>query len=276
MGWNSWYIHYDRVTDRDMRAAADAMVRSGMANFGYCYINIDDCWMKKKGDKPYRDEDGAILPNTKFPDMQALADYIHGKGLRAGIYASPGLWTWMEHVGSYEHEESDARKFAEWGYDFLKYDWCEYPDHRHIYDAYDAFYGLAFLPWHTPLRSSVSVQTKHLECPAYRRHLRRLASSLCTSRVIRGNNCSQVARLDCERSVRTTAKRPSLLLFSPVYGLSSASTRSLSMLTLKSLPNNVAYIVSERHVFYHRIKALTDYAFYIIAKRHTPFVFATG
>jgi len=126
MGWNSWYIHYDRVSDQHMRAAADAMIRTGMADFGYSYVNIDDCWMKKRGDQPYRDDDGAVLPNKKFPDMKALADYIHGKGLRAGLYISPGPWTCAGYVGSYKHERTDAEKFAEWGFDFLKYDWCSY------------------------------------------------------------------------------------------------------------------------------------------------------
>ena len=126
MGWNSWYIHYNRVTDADMRAAADAMIASGMADFGYRYVNIDDCWMKKKGDEPYRDEGGAVLCNAKFPDMVGLTDYIHSKGLLAGLYTSPGPWTCAGYVGAYEHEKEDAAKFAEWGYDFLKYDWCSY------------------------------------------------------------------------------------------------------------------------------------------------------
>ena len=126
MGWNSWYIHYNRVTDVDMRAAADAMVASGMANFGYRYVNIDDCWMKKKGDEPYRDEGGAVLCNAKFPDMFGMTDYIHSKGLLAGLYTSPGPWTCAGYVGAYEHEKKDAAKFAEWRYDFLKYDWCSY------------------------------------------------------------------------------------------------------------------------------------------------------
>ncbi|MBN1441860.1 MAG: NPCBM/NEW2 domain-containing protein, partial [Planctomycetes bacterium] len=132
MGWNSWYIHYQRVTDQHMRAAADAMVASGMADFGYAYVNIDDCWMVKPvsadpmhGGEP-RDADGAVRPNKKFPDMGALADYIHTHGLKAGLYISPGPLTCAGYVGSYEHEETDARKFAEWGFDFLKYDWCSY------------------------------------------------------------------------------------------------------------------------------------------------------
>lgn len=126
MGWNSWYIHYNRVTDQVMRQAADQMIGTGMADFGYQYVNIDDCWMKKRGDEPYRDAGGAVLPNAKFPDMKALADYIHGKGLKAGLYTSPGPWTCGGYVGAFGHEATDARKFAEWGFDFLKYDWCSY------------------------------------------------------------------------------------------------------------------------------------------------------
>ena len=126
MGWNSWYIHYNRVSDRVMRQAADQMVATGMADYGYQYVNIDDCWMKRRGDPPYRDAGGAVLPNAKFPDMKAMADYIHGKGLKAGLYTSPGPWTCAGYVGAYRHEAVDARKFAEWGFDFLKYDWCSY------------------------------------------------------------------------------------------------------------------------------------------------------
>jgi alpha-galactosidase len=126
MGWNSWYIHYDRVSDAVMRQAADQMIAAGMADCGYQYVNIDDCWMKKQGDPPYRDAQGAVLPNNKFPDMHALADYIHSKGLKAGLYTSPGPWTCGGYVGAFEHEAADARKFAAWGFDFLKYDWCSY------------------------------------------------------------------------------------------------------------------------------------------------------
>lgn len=132
MGWNSWYIHYGRVTDQHMRRAADAMIESGMADFGYEYVNIDDCWMVKPdsndpmiGGQP-RDADGVIRSNGHFPDMKALADYIHAKGLKAGLYTSPGPLTCQEYEGTYQHEEVDAHKFAEWDFDFLKYDWCSY------------------------------------------------------------------------------------------------------------------------------------------------------
>jgi alpha-galactosidase len=126
MGWNSWYIHYTHVTEAHMRNAADVMISSGMADYGYQYVNIDDCWMKQKGDEPYRDAQGAILPNAKFPNITGMVDYIHGKGLRAGLYTGPGPWTCGGYVASYEHEAIDARKFAGWGFDFLKYDWCSY------------------------------------------------------------------------------------------------------------------------------------------------------
>ena len=126
MGWNSWYIHYNRVSDAVLRQAADQMIDTGMADYGYQYVNIDDCWMKKEGDAPYRDADGAVLPNSQFPEMHALANYIHGKGLKAGLYTSPGPWTCGGYTGAWQHEAADARKFAAWGFDFLKYDWCSY------------------------------------------------------------------------------------------------------------------------------------------------------
>ena len=126
MGWNSWYIHYGRVNDHDIRVAADAMIASGMADYGYMYVNIDDYWSKEKGDTPYRDGSGRILPNDKFPDMRSLTDTIHAKGLRIGIYTSPGPLTCGNCVASYQHEKIDIQQFAEWGFDFVKHDWCSY------------------------------------------------------------------------------------------------------------------------------------------------------
>lgn len=132
MGWNSWYCFLNRVTEKDVRAAADAMVRTGMIDHGYSYINIDDCWAIKPGDAnpelsgEERDPSGLINSNKRFPDMKALCDYIHAKGLKAGIYSSPGRLTCAGFVGSYDHEVQDAQRFADWGFDFLKYDWCSY------------------------------------------------------------------------------------------------------------------------------------------------------
>lgn len=132
IGWNHWYTHYDRITDKLMREAADVMVKSGMADVGYQFVNIDDCWMNKEKSKdplhvgPLRDAAGNIIPNKHFPDMKAMTDYIHAKGLKAGIYTSPGPLTCAGFAGAYQHEAQDARQFAEWGFDFLKYDWCSY------------------------------------------------------------------------------------------------------------------------------------------------------
>jgi alpha-galactosidase len=132
MGWNHWYTHYDRVTDALMREAADVLVASGMADVGYAYVNIDDCWMVKPGSTDpelqgaERDAEGRINPNRRFPDMKALTDYIHARGLKAGLYTSPGPRTCANFTGTYQHEEQDAKRFAAWGFDFLKYDWCSY------------------------------------------------------------------------------------------------------------------------------------------------------
>jgi len=132
MGWNSWYIHYHRVSDTVMRQAAEQMIATGMADYGYSYVNIDDCWMVKvNSDDPEiggltRDADGRLLSNKRFPDMKAMTDFIHAKGLKAGIYISPGPETCAGYAGSYSHEAQDARTFADWGFDFLKYDWCSY------------------------------------------------------------------------------------------------------------------------------------------------------
>ena len=125
MGWNSWYIYYNRVTEANLRDAADQMIASGMADYGYRYVNCDDCWAMKKG-TTMRSQDGTILPNANFPDMKGLVDYIHAKGLKAGIYTSPGPLTCGGYTGSWQHEAQDARTFAGWGMDFLKYDLCSY------------------------------------------------------------------------------------------------------------------------------------------------------
>ncbi|MDB6128143.1 MAG: Alpha-galactosidase, partial [Verrucomicrobia bacterium] len=132
MGWNHWYTDYFRVTDATIRNAADIMVSSGMADVGYQYVNIDDCWMNalENADPlrtgPVREGNGMIRPNAHFPDMKGLTDYIHGKGLKAGIYSTPGRLTCGHFEGSYGHEAQDAKQFADWGFDFLKYDWCSY------------------------------------------------------------------------------------------------------------------------------------------------------
>ena len=118
MGWNSWNKFASKVTDQLVRETADAMVSNGMKAAGYVYVNIDDTW------EGTRDSAGNIRTNDKFPDMKALADYVHSKGMKLGIYSSPGPKTCAGYEGSFKHEEQDAKTFAAWGIDYLKYDWC--------------------------------------------------------------------------------------------------------------------------------------------------------
>ena len=123
LGWNSWNVWGGVVDDARIRAAADGMIRSGLAAQGYAYVNIDDAW---EGE---RTASGEITSNSKFPDMKALADYVHGKGLKIGIYSSPGPRTCQQkYAGSWEHEKQDAETWAKWGFDYIKYDWCSYSD----------------------------------------------------------------------------------------------------------------------------------------------------
>ncbi|HET6169084.1 MAG TPA: glycoside hydrolase family 27 protein, partial [Terracidiphilus sp.] len=114
MGWNSWNFFADKVTDKDIRAAADQLVSTGMKDAGYNYVNIDDTW---EGE---RDASGELHTNSKFPDMKALADYVHSKGLKIGIYSGPGPKTCGGYIASLGHEEQDAKTYAEWGIDYLK------------------------------------------------------------------------------------------------------------------------------------------------------------
>jgi alpha-galactosidase len=120
MGWNSWNHFAGKIDDATVRAQADAMASSGMRDAGYVYINIDDTWEAE------RDAQGVIHANSKFPDMKALADYVHGKGLKLGIYSSPGPKTCAGFEGSYGHEEQDADTYAAWSIDYLKYDLCSF------------------------------------------------------------------------------------------------------------------------------------------------------
>lgn len=127
MGWNSWNV-WGLTVDRDkVIASAKAFIEKGLMNHGWSYINIDDGW-EIEGSLPdaKRDKDGNILCNSKFPDMKALADSIHSMGLKIGIYSSPGPLTCGGYTASYMHEINDAKSYAGWGIDYLKYDWCSY------------------------------------------------------------------------------------------------------------------------------------------------------
>lgn len=118
MGWNSWNLFHTSISDRTIRGMADAMVATGMSKKGYEYILIDGGWQGT------RDAHGNIRGNARFPDMKALVDYVHSKGLKIGIYSSPGPRSCGGYVASLGHEQQDANTFAAWGFDYLKYDWC--------------------------------------------------------------------------------------------------------------------------------------------------------
>jgi alpha-galactosidase len=122
MGWNSYNHFKNQIDDATIRAQADAMVSSGMKAVGYEYVNMDEGWGGE------RDAQGVIHPNAKFPDMKALADYVHSKGLKLGIYSAPSKTTCGGRPGSFGHEEQDAQTYASWGIDYLKYDLCGLED----------------------------------------------------------------------------------------------------------------------------------------------------
>lgn len=123
MGWNSWNAWGLSVDEVKVKAAADAFVEKGLADYGWTYVNIDDGW-----EAPARNAKGEILSNEKFPDMKGLCDYVHSKGLKIGIYSSPGPQTCGKYLGSYQHELQDAKTWAAWGFDYIKYDWCAYEE----------------------------------------------------------------------------------------------------------------------------------------------------
>jgi alpha-galactosidase len=123
LGWNSWNVWAAKVNDEKVRAAADAIVSTGLAAQGYTYVNIDDAW------EGPRNADGEITSNEKFPKMNALTDYVHAKGLKIGLYSSPGPRTCQQKfAGSWQHEQQDAKTWSKWGFDYIKYDWCSYTE----------------------------------------------------------------------------------------------------------------------------------------------------
>jgi len=120
MGWNSWNKFACNVSEKLIKEMADAMVSTGMKKAGYQYVNIDDCWQVS------RDSSGRIVPDPdRFPGgIKSLADYVHSKGLKLGIYTDAGTMTCEKRPGSLDHEAQDAKTYAEWGIDYVKIDWC--------------------------------------------------------------------------------------------------------------------------------------------------------
>ncbi|XP_050210786.1 alpha-galactosidase 3 [Mercurialis annua] len=121
MGWNSWNFFACNINETVIKETADALISTGLADLGYVYINIDDCWSAST-----RDAKGELVPDPKtFPSgIKALADYVHAKGLKLGIYSDAGTFTCQVRPGSLHHEKDDADLFASWGVDYLKYDNC--------------------------------------------------------------------------------------------------------------------------------------------------------
>lgn len=153
MGWNSWNTFRETINDKEVRETADAMVSSGLRDAGYVYVSIDDGWQGQ------RDSMGVLHPNSKFPDMNALADYLHQRGLKFGIYSSPGPETCAGYEGSHGHEVQDARTFAGWGVDLIKFDWCSAEDIYKTQPEMQAVYqkmGAALQATHQPIVYSLS------------------------------------------------------------------------------------------------------------------------
>ena len=134
MGWSSWNKFAEHIDDKTVREIADSLVSTGLRDAGYVYVNIDDGW------QGVRDANGVLQPNSKFPDMKRLADYLHARGLKLGIYSSPGPRSCAGLTGTYGHVAQDAKTWAEWGIDYLKYDLCSGEAFYHTYETVRAVY----------------------------------------------------------------------------------------------------------------------------------------
>jgi len=182
MGWSSWNCFGEEVSEASVRAAAEALVSSGLINHGWTYVNIDDFWENNRDAKnptlqgAFRDTNGVIVPNARFPDIQGLANHVHGLGLKIGLYSSPGPWTCGACAGSWEHEQQDAETYAAWGFDYLKYDWCRY----YTPIASEALAGAVNLPgWVANHRNAYWVYPYYVMGKFLREQPRDIVFSLC-------------------------------------------------------------------------------------------------
>ena len=132
MGWNSWNTFGDKINEQLIKEMTDRIVEDGYRDLGYEYVIIDDCWSLRERVDGKLVADPALFPNG----MKALADYIHSKGLKFGMYSCAGTKTCAGYPSSYGHEFSDAKQFAEWGVDYLKYDFCNFPVSGDAKNAY--------------------------------------------------------------------------------------------------------------------------------------------
>ncbi|KAH6762871.1 Melibiase family protein [Perilla frutescens var. hirtella] len=163
MGWNSWNFFNCDIDEKVITETADALVTTGLAKLGYVYVNIDDCWSELA-----RDSEGNMAPDSKaFPSgIKALADYVHSKGLKIGIYSDAGLYTCQVRPGSLKHEYDDAALFASWDIDYLKYDNCfnlgidpqeRYPPMRDALNATGRTIFYSLCEWYLILLLSTSI-----------------------------------------------------------------------------------------------------------------------
>jgi len=134
MGWNSWNKFAEHIDEKTVREVADSLVSTGLRDAGFVYVNIDDGW------QGIRDASGKLQPNSRFPDMKRLADYLHSRGLKLGIYSSPGPKSCAGYPGTYGHVTQDAQTWAAWGIDYLKYDLCSGEAFYHTYETVRASY----------------------------------------------------------------------------------------------------------------------------------------
>lgn len=148
MGWNSWNCWGLSVSDEKVKSSAQAMIDKGLVDHGWTYMNIDDGWEAEK-----RNVKNEIVANAKFPDMKALGNWLHEKGLKFGIYSSPGPKTCGGYLGSYKFEKLDAAMYANWGIDYLKYDWCSYGDLKEGKDTALAAFQKPYKVMQAALRS---------------------------------------------------------------------------------------------------------------------------
>lgn len=154
MGWNSWNCWGGSVSDAKVRSSAQALIDKGLIDYGWTYINVDDFWEADE-----RTPEGVLDGNAKFPDMKGLGDWLHSQGLKYGIYSSPGTTTCGGNLSSYQYEAIDAKTYAEWGVDYLKYDWCSYSS---VFDAEKDRSTYAYMKPYLTMQKELEAQNRDI------------------------------------------------------------------------------------------------------------------
>jgi len=215
MGWNSWNTLCYRLTAEKAMAAARAMEESGLGDHGWAYVNLDDWWEMnnstsprvemRKADcngredvvGPAHDAKGRIIPNRSFPDMKALTDNIHSYGFKAGLYSSPGPLTCGKCEGSYGHEAQDAASWADWGFDYVKYDWCSYAD---VFKKETGKASFDKSSWEDPALRDAYIKPYRLMGECLKRQNRDILFSFCQYGMAHVEDWARAAGANCWRS----------------------------------------------------------------------------